>query len=143
MHSVWITSLETSYYLKLHEEIKDTDIDAFCFTIKKKKMKDNSFLLNEEQHRLLMCVRIAHALDLGEVVIDLTTHHILFTLEKKDIRTYTFRSIEALEAFLEQTLEKKFESRNRNLQISIRSEVISIRNESMRTGEKMILRSRM
>lgn len=135
--------MDTTYYFKLNKKIKDGGIDAFfCFTIENKNMKDNSFLLNEEQHRLLMCVRIAHALDLGEVVIDLTTHHTLFTIEKGDIRTYTFRSIEALEAFLEQTLEKKFESKNRNMQIFIRSKVISIRNKSMRTGEKMILKSR-
>lgn len=39
----------------------------FCFTIKKKKIKDNSFLLDEKQYRLLMRIRMVHVLGLGKL----------------------------------------------------------------------------
>lgn len=104
-------------------------------------MKDNFILLNEEQYRLLVCIRLTRILGLGEIVIDITTHRVLFTIEKRNLRTYEFCSLEKLETFLEHTLEQKIGNKRIASTTSLRIQVLSAKKKSRRTRERMLLKS--
>lgn len=67
-------------------------------------MNKNDFLLDEFQHRLLMCMRMAKALRVGEVFLDSTTHKLHWVLEKDGRPVNRFQSMDEMEECLEHLL---------------------------------------
>lgn len=67
----------------------------------------NEILLDENQHRLLMCCRMARALGVGEVYLDATTHKLYWVLEKDGRPVNRFRSMGEMEEHLEHLLENR------------------------------------
>lgn len=80
----------------------------------------NDLLLDENQHRLLMCCRMAKVLGKGNIYLNATTHKMHWYMEKGDRITGVFHSISEMEEYLEHLLEnrskigltKEFERRN-------------------------------
>lgn len=64
-------------------------------------------MLDENQHRLLMCMRMAKALGGGEIYLDATTHKMHWRLEKNGRTTHCFHSLDEMEAHLEHLLENR------------------------------------
>ena len=103
-------------------------------------------MLNENQHRLLMCCRIAKALDKGEIYLDATGPRMFWRLEKDERTINVFHSIDEMECYLEHLLE----SRNRtnrpkygtmDSSIKRRTNIIYERHESRMTGKPMLFQS--
>lgn len=65
----------------------------------------NEIKLDVNQHRLLMCMRMAKSLGKGEVYLDATSHKMCWKLEEDDRVSSRFRSIDELERYLEHLLE--------------------------------------
>lgn len=65
----------------------------------------NELMLDENQHRLLMCGRMAKALDKGEIYLDATGAKMFWRLEKNGRTSNIFHSIDEMEFHLECLLE--------------------------------------
>ena len=101
----------------------------------------NDILLDVDQHRLLMCCRMAKALGKGEIHANTTTHKTYWYMEKDDRVTGVFRSMDEMEEYLEHLLE----SRNRvglPKEVERRSTLILKRKDARTNGCAMLLSSR-
>lgn len=67
----------------------------------------NEIRMDENQYRLLMCMRMAKSLGKGEVYLDATSHKMCWKLEKDDRVSGRFYSIDELESYLEHLLENR------------------------------------
>lgn len=67
----------------------------------------NEIRMDENQSRLLMCMRMAKHLGKGEVYLDATSHKMCWKLEKDDRVSGRFYSIGELESYLEHLLENR------------------------------------
>lgn len=101
----------------------------------------NDILLDVNQHRLLMCCRMAKALGKGEIHANTTTHKTYWYMEKDDRITGVFHSMEEMEEYLEHLLE------NRSMaglpkEVARRSSLIMKRKDARTNGCAMLLPSR-
>ena len=107
----------------------------------------NDLLLSETQHRLLMCMRMAKALGKGEVHLDATTHKMCWKLERHDMVSNVFYSIDEMENYLEHLLENRWRLGARGLgnmdpRVKRRLNVIQERHRSRTNGTPMTFPSR-
>lgn len=104
----------------------------------------NELLLNENQHRLLMCMRMAKALGVGEIYLDATTHKMHWRLEKEGHSTRRFYSIEEMETHLEHLLENRSRVGLTGMTpcMKRRAKVMSERQRSRTNGTPMLFQSR-
>lgn len=103
--------------------------------------------LNEEQYRLLMCHRMIHALDLGQLYPSKAASGIAWSLEKDGSTRNIFYSLDELELYLEQLLETKYRASSYDLShmdstIRRRLSVINERHHSKANGQRMTFHSR-
>lgn len=68
----------------------------------------NDILLEENQHRLLMCMRMAKSLGVGEVYLNLATHKPFWYIERNGVCHERFYSMEEMESYLEHLLENRW-----------------------------------
>lgn len=105
-------------------------------------MTRNEIMLDENQHRLLVCHRMAKALGVGEVHPDLTTHRLHWRIEKNGVCRERFYSIEELESYLEHLLENCLKTKGgcgkMHLSVKLRANVISERERSRTNGTPMM-----
>lgn len=106
----------------------------------------NDLMLDETQHRLVMCCRMAKALGKGEVFLDLTTPRMCWRIEKNDKVLQTFHSIDDMEEFLENLLEKRYRTNfmrsQLEPQVARRLNVVEIRKNMRTTGAPMTFHSK-
>ena len=107
----------------------------------------NEILLDENQHRLLICHRMAKALGKGEIFLDATGHKMRWRIEKDDRTTNLFYSIEEMELYLERLLENRYKSSRLELsyidpRVRRRMSVINERHRSRTNGVPMTFHSR-
>ena len=101
----------------------------------------NELLLDVNQHRLLMCCRMAKALDKGEVFLNAATHKMHWCLEKDGRVTNIFHSMEEMESYLEHLLD----NRSRigiTKEVARRADVVRKRREYRTNGRPMLFSSR-
>ena len=103
-------------------------------------------MLKENQHRLVMCGRMAKALDKGEIYLDVTGPRMCWRIEKEEKVIHTFHSLDDMEEFLECLLEKKFSMGTSRLnlepQITRRLNVIHKKRNLRTNGTPMVFRSK-
>ena len=101
-------------------------------------------MLDENRHRLLMCMRMAKSLGAGMIYLDATTHRMHWKLEKEGHATRRFHSIDELEAHLEHLLENRSRTGLGNIcrTVKRRAHVISIRESARTNGTPMLFQSR-
>lgn len=104
-------------------------------------------LLDENQHRLLMCCRMAKALEQGDIYLDATGAKMFWKMEKEGRPARTFRSIDEMESYLEHLLENRSRTsptRIRLLEPSVRRrlDIIHARNEYRESGTPLVFNSR-
>lgn len=106
----------------------------------------NANFLKEEQHRLLLCYRMARSLGMGEVIIDLTTHKCRWLIMKNDEVKKVCHSLTELEQYLETAFENRYRGLdnygNMNPALRLRHRSIAERRRSTDTGTPMTFRSR-
>lgn len=107
----------------------------------------NDLLLDVNQHRLLMCARMAKALEKGEVYLDATTHRMRWKLEKDGVVGNVFDSLDEMEDFLEHLLENRYKSDmcglgNMDRRVKRRMNVIRERHRSRTNAVPMTFPSR-
>lgn len=104
----------------------------------------NELMLDENQHRLLMCCRIAKALDKGEIYLDATGTKMFWRLEKNDRTSNIFHSIDEMEQHLECLLESAVRlNGRRGLSPSIkrRADIVFKRHDYRSNGVPMMFQS--
>lgn len=62
-------------------------------------------MLDENQHRLLMCCRISKALNMGDIYLDATYPKMRWRIERGERPNLHFSSIDEMEEYLEHLLE--------------------------------------
>ena len=136
---MFVASVPTDVSLALHYSIRG----GGCIYLKNMEKVDVSFL-QEEQYRILMCHRIAKTLDLGKIVVDLTTHKCRWFLEKHGEVKEVFRSLDEMESYLEKTFEKKRISPRKRMNSAMqrRANIIAERRLAEEENRPMIFSSR-
>lgn len=104
-------------------------------------------MLDENQYRLLMCMRMAKALGLGEIYLDATLHRMHWRMEKDGRVTDVFHSLDEMEVHLERLLEnrcrlKPFLAKNMSPQLRRRYETVSLRHSYRTNGTPLVFQSR-
>lgn len=107
---------------------------------------NNDLMLKENQHRLVMCGRMARALNKGDIYLDITGPRMRWRIEKEDKVTHTFHSLDDMEEFLEYLLEKAFDRGSGRLnlepQVIRRLNVIHAKRNFRTNGTPMVFRSK-
>lgn len=103
--------------------------------------------LDENQHRLLMCMRMAKALNQGEVYLDATTHRMCWKIERDEQVTGVFYSIDEMETYLERLLEYRYHYGpnglgNMSPPVKRRMNVINERRRAQTNGQPMTFYSK-
>ena len=101
----------------------------------------NDILLDVNQHRLLMCCRMAKALGKGDIYLNATSHKKYWYMEKDERITGIFHSIDEMEEFLEHLLENR-STVGLTREISRRSSLVRERRAARTNGRSMLLSSR-
>lgn len=101
----------------------------------------NDILLDVNQHRLLMCCRMAKALGKGEVYLNASSHKMYWFMEKDDRITGMFHSIDEMEEYLEHLLENRSRI-GLTREVDRRLSVIKERREHRTNGHAMLFPSR-
>lgn len=104
-------------------------------------------MLNENQHRLLMCMRMAKALGKGEIYLDATGHKMCWRMEADGRPSIVFHSIGEMEEYLEHLLENRWRSRHNHLghtgrEVKRRMIVVRERQRARTNGVPMMFPSR-
>lgn len=107
----------------------------------------NDLLLNETQHRLLMCCRMAKSLGQGEVFLDATTHKMSWHIGREGHPDKVFHSLDEMEEYLEHLLENRQRLScnglgNMDRNVKRRLTVIHERERSRTNGEPMTFSSK-
>ena len=107
----------------------------------------NDLMLNENQHRLLMCCRMARALGKGEIHLDATGAKMFWRMEKDGRTLNIFHSINEMESSLEHMLENRFKHENvgnkgLDPRLRRRLEIIHTRHKSRTNDRPMVFSSR-
>lgn len=97
--------------------------------------------MDVNQHRLLMCCRMAKALGKGEIYLNATTHKMYLYMEKDDRVTGIFRSMDEMEEYLEHLLENRSRA-GLPKEVARRSSLIHERRAARTNGCTMLLPSR-
>ena len=110
--------------------------DFFLYVMETK----NEIMLDESQHRLLMCMRMAKALDKGEIFLDATGPRMCWRMGKEDGPDVVFRSIGEMEGYLEHLLENRWRlghAVNADRGMARRMAVINERRKARTNGTAM------
>lgn len=106
----------------------------------------NEIMFDENQHRLLMCLRMAKSLGQGEVCLDLTTHKPHWRIEKNGVCHERFYSIGDMEEYLEHLLENLPNAPQgycrMSSEVKLRASVVRRRKRFRTNGEPMTFPSR-
>lgn len=107
----------------------------------------NDLLLNETQHRLLMCCRMAKSLGQGDIFLDATTHKMCWHIEREGHPDKIFHSLDEMEEYLEHLLMNRQRMScnglgNMDRTVKRRMNVIKIRERNRTTGEPMVFFSK-
>lgn len=107
----------------------------------------NNIKLDINQHRLIMCMRMAKAMGKGEIYLDATTPKMCWRMEKDGVTTGIFDSIDKMEEYLEHLLENRSRLAadrldNMHPAVKRRLGVIMERNRSRTNGRSMTFNSR-
>lgn len=97
--------------------------------------------MDVNQHRLLMCCRMAKALGKGEIYLNAATHKMYWYMEKDDRITGIFRSMDEMEEYLEHLLENRSRA-GLPKEVARRSTLILKRKDARTNGYAMLLPSR-
>lgn len=103
--------------------------------------------LDVNQHRLIMCMRMAKAMGKGDIYLDATTHRMCWRMENSGVTTGVFDSIDKMEEYLEHLLENRSRLASDRLDcmhpaVRRRLGVITERNRSRTNGRSMTFNSR-
>lgn len=106
----------------------------------------NELMLDEDQHRLLMCCRMARALDKGEIFLDATCHKMRWRLEKDGMTCNIFYSLDEMEQHFEHLIECRFRFSRLDIgymdsRIRRRVDIIRKRHELRTNGTPMTFNS--
>lgn len=109
-------------------------------------VETNEILLDENQHRLLICCRMAKALGKGEVILDATSHKMCWRMERGDAVTGVFHSQDEMEEYLEHLLENRSKLSHNRLgnthpAVKRRAQVINERRRAALEGDNMSFHS--
>lgn len=107
----------------------------------------NEIKLDENQYRLLMCMRISKALGQGEVYLDATTHRMCWKIERGEQVTGVFHSIDEMESHLEHLLEHRYHHGpnglgNMSAPVKLRMNTINERRRAQTNGQPMTFYSK-
>ena len=110
-------------------------------------MELKDIMLDENQHRLLMCCRMAQALGQGDIFLDATGYRLCWRMERKGKATNVFYSIDEMECYLEHLLENRWRvgvlgKCATDAEVKRRLDIIKERHSSRTSGERMTLFSR-
>lgn len=122
---------------------KATEDGAAFFAMETKE----ELCTEETTHRLLMCMRMAKALEKGEIYLDATTSVMFWRLEKEGRTVNTFHSIDEMESYFEHLLENRWRLDGRNLRnmdqrVKRRMMVMNERHDARTNGRPMTFHSR-
>lgn len=103
-------------------------------------------MLDENQHRLLMCCRISKALNMGDIYLDATCPKIRWRIERGERPHLHFSSIDKMEEYLERLLENHSvasgNSSNMDPDVRRRSQILLARRKARTIGGEMVFPSR-
>lgn len=103
-------------------------------------------MLDENQHRLLMCCRMSRALDLGNVYLDATCPKMRWRIERKGRPHLYFSSIDEMEEHLEYLLEHHPRASkgfcNMGAEVKRRGRIVLARKNARTIGGAMVFPSR-
>lgn len=107
-------------------------------------MEKEELMTEENRHRIVICHRMASALELGEVYLDLAGHRMGWRIEKEGRPDKYFETLDEMEHYLEGLLENRCRVSKPVLHDSVRRRMdyLSAKKASQVSDRPILLRSK-